>query len=201
MAENPTKKRIVDVALDLFLTEGFSNVTINSICEKSGINKHTFYYYFKSKDDLLKDFYEVPYDISADIFAKIMETDSCIEQMCILLKPLFSFLNSAGVDIAKQIFVKNLTTDVGTFKPDDKLLALMKLQISIVKRGQENGQFNNKSNAEELCKAIHNCSLGYALSWCMFNGKFDYSSAMLNVLENVLDVDAKYRTATPINLR
>ena len=47
MAGKDTKEKIKEIGLSLFRKHGFENVTINEICEKSGVNKHTFYYYME----------------------------------------------------------------------------------------------------------------------------------------------------------
>ena len=74
MAGRDTKTRIKEIGLNLFQERVFENVTINEIFEQSGVNKHTFYYYFKSKDELLKDFYELPYDIGTEYFVPVSYT-------------------------------------------------------------------------------------------------------------------------------
>ncbi len=47
------RSEIIDTALSLFMTKGYENTSINFINEVIGISKGTFYYYFKSKVDLL----------------------------------------------------------------------------------------------------------------------------------------------------
>lgn len=47
------KNEILDVAEKLFTTKGYSKTTINHILEEIGIAKGTFYYYFKSKEEVL----------------------------------------------------------------------------------------------------------------------------------------------------
>ncbi|MEI3611946.1 TetR/AcrR family transcriptional regulator [Pseudogracilibacillus sp. SO30301A] len=47
------KKEILDVAEELFTTKGYSQTTINDILRKVGIAKGTFYYYFKSKEEVM----------------------------------------------------------------------------------------------------------------------------------------------------
>ena len=49
------KKEILDVAEELFTTKGYAETTINDILRKIGIAKGTFYYYFKSKEDLFRE--------------------------------------------------------------------------------------------------------------------------------------------------
>ena len=47
------KKEIMDTSMNLFLTNGYEDTSVNLIIETIGISKGTFYYYFKSKEDLL----------------------------------------------------------------------------------------------------------------------------------------------------
>lgn len=56
------RKRILDVALDLFYEKGYDAVGVQEIVEGAGITKPTLYYYFGSKygllEELLKDGFE-----------------------------------------------------------------------------------------------------------------------------------------------
>lgn len=46
-------QRIAEVGLDLFLSKGYGATTLDEIAEAAGISRRTFFYYFKSKDDVL----------------------------------------------------------------------------------------------------------------------------------------------------
>jgi AcrR family transcriptional regulator len=46
-------EEIVDVALDLFLRNGFEATTVESIAAKAGCSPRTFYRYFGSKEDVM----------------------------------------------------------------------------------------------------------------------------------------------------
>lgn len=48
-----TRERILDVALDLFVEQGFDGTSLRQIAEALGITKAALYYYFASKDDIL----------------------------------------------------------------------------------------------------------------------------------------------------
>ena len=47
------KNEILDTAQEIFLTKGYKQTSVESIIKKVGVSKGTFYYYFKSKEDLL----------------------------------------------------------------------------------------------------------------------------------------------------
>jgi AcrR family transcriptional regulator len=49
------KERIVATSIQLFDKKGFTGTSIKEIVEELNVTKGTFYYYFKSKEELLKD--------------------------------------------------------------------------------------------------------------------------------------------------
>ncbi len=49
------REKIKSVAQKLFLQKGFDNVSVEEITKQAGISKGSFYTYFKSKDELLKE--------------------------------------------------------------------------------------------------------------------------------------------------
>jgi AcrR family transcriptional regulator len=52
-----TKEKIMRVAAKIFSERGFDKVTAREIAKAVGINSASIYYYFSSKDDLLKSLY------------------------------------------------------------------------------------------------------------------------------------------------
>jgi TetR/AcrR family transcriptional regulator, transcriptional repressor for nem operon len=46
------KKRLMDAVSELIWTGSYGSTTIDQICEKSGVKKGSFYYFFESKADL-----------------------------------------------------------------------------------------------------------------------------------------------------
>lgn len=49
------KQRIMEAGIQLIDENGFKSTSINDIVEAIGVTKGTFYYYFASKEELLKD--------------------------------------------------------------------------------------------------------------------------------------------------
>lgn len=50
-----TLERIAETALRLFSENGYDATTLNDIAEAAGISRRTFFYYFKSKEEILLD--------------------------------------------------------------------------------------------------------------------------------------------------
>ncbi len=50
-----TREKLVSAAMELFAQKGFDKTTVDEIVAKAGVAKGTFYLYFKSKDDLIKE--------------------------------------------------------------------------------------------------------------------------------------------------
>lgn len=48
-----TLRRISETGLRLFIANGYEATTLDAIAEESGIARRTFFYYFKSKEDIL----------------------------------------------------------------------------------------------------------------------------------------------------
>ncbi|MBP7339490.1 TetR/AcrR family transcriptional regulator [Niveispirillum sp.] len=48
-----TLRRITDAGMGLFIAKGYEETTLDEIAAKAGISRRTFFYYFKSKDDIL----------------------------------------------------------------------------------------------------------------------------------------------------
>ncbi|WP_342430835.1 TetR/AcrR family transcriptional regulator [Neobacillus sp. FSL H8-0543] len=49
------RQKIIETSIQLFDQNGFKSTSINDIVQLMGVTKGTFYYYFTSKEELLKD--------------------------------------------------------------------------------------------------------------------------------------------------
>ncbi|MGL4522154.1 MAG: TetR/AcrR family transcriptional regulator [Bacilli bacterium] len=196
--ENDTKKRILSVALQLIKQHGFDSVTLNDICKASGISKHTFYYHFSSKDDLLIQFYTIPRDISVANLSDILTAPNCVEQFWKLAEPGIEFFEEIGIEIAKRILVANITRDIGTFSKSELQKDLLRTEIAIVENGQNTGQIRNKADAVELLWTYKMQTFGIITSWCISNAAFDIKNAMRSTMEIAFDVSPELRKGTGV---
>lgn len=60
-----TRDRILEVAMDLFISHGYDKVSLREIAEPLGITKAALYYHFSSKEDIMKTLVQPMYDAVA----------------------------------------------------------------------------------------------------------------------------------------
>jgi AcrR family transcriptional regulator len=73
---NSTRDRILDIALDLFIEQGFDKTPLRQIAEKLGFSKAALYYHFASKEDILMALHLRLHEIGKETLSALGETSS-----------------------------------------------------------------------------------------------------------------------------
>ena len=47
-----TRERLTDAAMDLIWENSYAATSVDAICDRAGVKKGSFYYFFKSKSEL-----------------------------------------------------------------------------------------------------------------------------------------------------
>jgi AcrR family transcriptional regulator len=63
---NSTRERILDVALDLFVAQGYDGTSLRQIAEQLGVTKAALYYHFESKEDILRALHLLLHEFGKD---------------------------------------------------------------------------------------------------------------------------------------
>ncbi|MDO4312027.1 MAG: TetR/AcrR family transcriptional regulator [Eubacteriales bacterium] len=188
---NTTQKRILDIADELFSTQGFDSVSIQDICDKANITKTTFYYYFTSKESLLDQYLTPPEVASYDILRLVFSMDSYWKQIWLLTDHTLKTITDKGSDFLSLVIKANLSRNCQTFQPLTN--DLLNISLPLVQKAQAAGEIRNQSDAETLVEVGWLQILGYCTSWCFQNGEFDLRQAKLSSLETLYDVAPEYR--------
>ena len=69
------KKELLKIAYDMFLTQGYENTSVDEIIEKAQIAKGTYYYYFKSKEQMLEEVIDMMIDSESEMARQIKGMD------------------------------------------------------------------------------------------------------------------------------
>ncbi|GAB3223745.1 TetR family transcriptional regulator [Glycomyces halotolerans] len=99
-----TRRRIIDVALEMFAERGYDGTTMRAIAAEAGVSVGNAYYYFKSKEHLIQGFYEQATMRHAELAPKALGGKETLAER--IEAALLAWLEIAGPyhDFAGQFF-------------------------------------------------------------------------------------------------
>lgn len=124
-----TKERLLQTAMELMLAKGFTAVTVDEICEKTGVTKGGFFHYFESKEDLGKAVLEYYWQSQVQMVQK-MPFHSIKDP----LKKLHGFLDSFAdrardPQITKSCLIGNFSQELSATYPEIRTLCDKKFSM------------------------------------------------------------------------
>ena len=83
------KSELLQIAYKMFLSRGYENTSVDDIIEEAGIAKGTFYYYFKSKEQLLEEVIGMMIEEEAHNARIILHSDQPVPQKILSIMAAF----------------------------------------------------------------------------------------------------------------
>ena len=71
-----TRRRLLDVALDLFAGRGYDGTSLQMIADKAGVTKAAVYYYFRTKADILEALNECAVETMGEVLDAVSQIRS-----------------------------------------------------------------------------------------------------------------------------
>lgn len=172
-----TKNKVFETAVKLIKEKGYDGVTISQICEKAGVAKGTFYIYYKSKEDIVKEsYYSDMKQFVLKKYEKLILEDGIINIKKKIEKFLvseFMFVNHVGYIMTCRAYVTNLSECMSGnskhFERRDFSNELKKL----ISEGINQHIFETNQTEEEIFLYIESFVRGLMASWCFSNAEFD----------------------------
>lgn len=171
-ARGATKEAILTTSINLFNQYGFENVTINQICQEINVTKTAFYYHFKSKDELISEYFSFDNLVSNDDLLNILAVTDFAEQAIKAMEIFVKHIVRSGVEMTKENYRVHLRSQI---LPLDKSKSALLGSIipALLQRAKDAGQVKNPASAEELLDTMCNLANGVILNWAMTGGSFD----------------------------
>ena len=192
--ENNTKQKIIENAIHLFKEKGYDAVTVQDICDASGISKHTFYYHFESKDHILHEFVKIPYEVKPEMMQELFKSESPLGKYFTLLEPRLTYLEKLGGKILKQLIFSGFQHKRGEFHHGGEKHPMMEVEVELLKQAQEKGEIRNQSEASDLAHVAAILVISMSLRWAMDSGKKSLKERVYKNLFVLLDVDEERKS-------
>lgn len=191
LKSNETKLKLISTAFALFKEHGYESATINQICDGVGISKNTFYYYFKSKEDLLLACMGNQKRLSMSELTEILLSEQgYFEQFWILQKPRIDFVMSCGSEIMRNITHIHASLDIDISGDSDEF---QKIEAAILQRAQEAGEIDNYVAPRSLSLVGSVQFLGILALWISMDGNFDFEKVLRSCFEYCYNLKPELR--------
>lgn len=175
-----TKEKIIACGKRLILSKGFDNISVDAISKAANITVGTFYYYFRSKDDLL--FEILP---KAELYFESKEAnrlkDATSFEKVISYFCYFSMetviQNSA--DYLRKVFL----SEKALYMLDEDRIGPA---VQLILEGQSRGEFTDSSSAEYIAKTVFSTTRGLWQHWATHPGSFNLADTTRDIVERLL---------------
>ncbi|HZJ85951.1 MAG TPA: TetR/AcrR family transcriptional regulator [Erysipelotrichaceae bacterium] len=162
--EKSTKELISEAAIDLFNEHGFEEVSVNEIIDVVGVSKRTFYYHFKSKEEILEEFYKMPAEITVSMLAIMLGKKSNVDKLLALYRPRIEHFTKVGHNISRQIIISNLQDNKGTFRHTKQVREKIRdIEVDLIKKAQEANEITNQGDAGNLSDILIKNMMGHII--------------------------------------
>jgi TetR/AcrR family transcriptional repressor of nem operon len=152
---------ILSVGSSLIRKNGYHNTGINDILKVSQIPKGSFYNFFKSKEDFIKQVLNYYGDYSLDLLASVFEDKSLTPMERI--EKFYSFVGEANQEdeCSSGCLVNNLSSEVGGInleigrKAEEQFQKWTIYIAETIEEGQIKGEIIDTYSAKELADYLH----------------------------------------------
>lgn len=141
------KEELIEVAYNLFITKGYENTSVDEIVASAKIAKGTFYYHFKSKEQLLEKVVNMMIDEGVKRARNIADKDLNLEEKLVYTILALRILPEEKL-VKDTIHTKE--NIILHKKLNDKLInEVVPILSKIVREAKEEGIFNVDDNIEQ----------------------------------------------------
>ena len=167
------REKIIDTSWELFHEKGFGETTINDIIREADISKGTFYYYFRSKDNLLDTLSEILDREYERLEKEEQEGMDSFDKLCWLNYEVHRYIeNNINYSLLAYLYsaqiVKNDTSSLL-----DRNRYYYRYLARLIESGVRKGELTDKLTAGEMISLFTIAERALVTEWCMNNGRYD----------------------------
>lgn len=186
LKESSVKERIVSAAWQLFYEKGFASTTVDDIISKSNTSKGSFYYYFHTKDDLLKTLADVLDDYYDELEKELPKDKNSILKLLFLNERVHEMMEKKiSLDILASLYSTQLIAQ-GQSRLLDHNRKYYKLITKIIEQGQANKEITREKTVGEIVHYYAMCERALVYDWCLSKGDYSLSKYSKEVMPSML---------------
>ena len=176
-----TKNKIYKNGVKLIIKRGYDNITVEQISKAAGVSVGTYYYYFKSKFELIREIYKKGDEYFLQEVAGKLKSSTCKEQIIEFFDRYATFNINNGIAMVKNLY----NSDNKMFITDGR--AMQKILLDIIEYWIQNESFIEDLFSIEICRILFIAARGVIYNWCLYDGTLDLNKEMNIVISAMVD--------------
>ena len=160
-----TRDAIFQAATKLINEKGFDKVTIRDIAAEANVTKSLFYYYFPSKEDIIKYTYQVADDFYEKAYEKAKDESAFDDMISVFLTESYANLQGFGKEIVRASLTNSLITSISQFMRGRTIISYLE---PIYDRAVENEEIADMG-FEVFRDKLLSFLVGVEFSWCVYD--------------------------------
>ena len=180
-----TKAKIFRAAKHILQKQGYEQLSIKNICEEAGVSNGSFYYHFKTKDDLLSYYIEEQPSINPDLLdmpRNAAEAKAAIIQVYL---NYVHYCQDLGVEFMSNYYTpknQSLNPLIRTERPYPIVTV-----HNYLKKAIDADIIKPDRDLEDITTDIRMIVIGNVFEWCLKSGEADFEGNMRRTLRIYLD--------------
>jgi len=176
---------ILASARTIFSSKSFEQVTIKEICQHAGVANSTFYYHFKTKEDLMDCLRKEDDRPTGSELLHILAEDDLLEQVISACTMCASRAERNGCTLTAQYYKRRLSAEQPTAEENSLYQQEALTAQLLIARAQQQGLILNPSPADHLAKAAIALTNSVIVTWCATDGSFSLKSSARKALNTL----------------
>jgi len=173
------EKRRREIALavrDIMTETDFNKITVDDICNATGIAKGTFYHYFSSKDSLLDQILYPIDDFFSSFESELLDSSGFVESITQYAESYATYVTTSGVEMCHTVILAMISSANSRFVSYER--GIINTLYRIICLWQEKGEVTKEYSAQQICEMFVVVLRGYILNWYICGGNYDLIETM-----------------------
>jgi AcrR family transcriptional regulator len=149
----------------LLKTHSWEEVTIKDICKETNVSPGLFYYYYDSKETVMRDKYRAFDEDFAQLMRSLTENSNLYESMFVYVRVYVMKCYEKGENYISQM-IKYCLDDSRRDKSWQATRGFFRVLTELIDRAKEAGEIPDKMPSGEMAHVFASALRGQALEWC-----------------------------------
>src|SRR4030042_2082569 len=166
-----TRKKIYETAIALFSSRGYENVTIQDISKAVGLSKGAFYVHFKSKDQVIIEYFMKVDQYYYNISERISNLKNSEKKLISFSNLTLKYMNELGISSMRVVYKNQISPNEKSGFMISPSRYIYKFLGELIRNGQQKGEFRSDISAKQIVSGIVSCYRGIIYNWILYDGK------------------------------